>query len=128
MCAASPLGTANLVSDICDPGINAMSMRCILQLGVGIGIALSAVVGGSRVDAAPSASASAQSSSATAIKELRHKAAERRRRLIFNNDGGDATRKITEPTAQGLLDGAPRCWRARKLIPFSTARRRLAWT
>jgi len=37
------------------------------------------------------------------MKELRQTAANRRRRLIFNNDGGEPARSMTEPTAENLL-------------------------
>jgi hypothetical protein len=37
------------------------------------------------------------------MKELRHKAAERKRRIVFNSDGGDVVRGMTEPSVENLL-------------------------
>ncbi|MEX0643110.1 MAG: hypothetical protein WD468_10440 [Pirellulales bacterium] len=63
---------------------------------------LAILVGDCRLEAAPDSSVSASPSAGTAIKELRRKAAERQRRLIYNNDGGDVI-WLTQPTAEALL-------------------------
>jgi hypothetical protein len=47
--------------------------------------------------------AATQAPNAGSIKEMRRQAAEQRRRIIFNSDGGDVVRGMTEPTVENLL-------------------------
>ena len=81
-----------------------MNKRRAFTICLKIAAILCALAGNFRVDAAPSTPAAPLASVKSPMKALRQKAAERPRRLLFNNDGGDATRKIAEPTVQALLD------------------------
>jgi hypothetical protein len=67
-------------------------------------VVLVTIIGEARLNAAPAASDSARPSTTTGIKELRQKAKERQRRIIYNNDGGDVVRQMTEPTVANLLE------------------------
>jgi hypothetical protein len=60
------------------------------------------------VQAGRTANAAKTTPAATSMKELRRQAAQNRRRIVFNDDGGQTQKRMTEPTAKNLLDQGTR--------------------
>lgn len=65
---------------------------------------LIASVGEMQVFADPGEQNSSESTNAKSIRELRKQAADRPRRIIFNNDGAEPVMQMTQPSAKEFLD------------------------
>jgi hypothetical protein len=72
--------------------------------GIGVAAAFILLIAGHNRAAAPVAQDAKATAQPSSMKELRRQAAQKRRRIVFNDDGGQTQKRMTEPTAKNLID------------------------